>query len=125
VCDLEQLYTVYSTVHLGYLFTVLAAIKVKNSTLAFLYACSIMCGMKSLLTLFYIYAGFLLIQILLFLTINDLVRNIAEMLILGRATHFQQPRKRQNLFYNFIISTTNLSILSCIFSKLTKDSSEL
>jgi hypothetical protein len=52
---LEQLFTVNSTVQSGYLFTVLAAIKVKNTKLTFLYASSIMCGMPGLLTLINIY----------------------------------------------------------------------
>jgi hypothetical protein len=79
---LEQLFTVYSTAHSGYFFTVLAAIEVKTTTLSFLYACSIMCGMKSLLTLFYIYAGVFISTNIALPYPDDLVSNIAEILIL-------------------------------------------
>jgi hypothetical protein len=57
-CDTGASFTVYSTVqYTPATCLLLAAIKVKNTTLAFLYACSIMCDINCLLTLFYIYAG--------------------------------------------------------------------
>ncbi len=70
--------------------------------------------------LYFFTQGFLLIQILLFLTINDLLRNIAEMLILWRATHFQQPRKTFKFILQFYYLHYNFKLSTFLFLRLPK-----